>query len=224
MCEILEIISPKPSQFIKYSKGLPLPTWKRKNSLQIKSLEGINKSWEWDITWNQKFLTSGARLPTYTVVYWGLLSVISLFVASLTSSAKAKANKYDYFSCWASTSKKIIICKLITKSRLKHNSHREMEQKKLQSLKSSFSLINSHGKASNYLVSINDYHLVFFYETIFYMFPIILAVNFSCSPKVPFISSTTLLPSESCLSSLVPAPFVAQLQRICLLPSHFPEW
>ena len=41
------------------------------------------------------------------------------------------------------------------------------------------------------------------------------------SPE-PFVSSTTLLASELCLSSLGTAPFVAQLQRICLLPSHFP--
>lgn len=42
-------------------------------------------------------------------------------------------------------------------------------------------------------------------------------------PEEPVVSSTTLLASELCLSSFVPAPFVAQLQRICLLPSHFPE-
>lgn len=28
---------------------------------------------------------------------------------------------------------------------------------------------------------------------------------------------------EFCFSSMPPAPFVAQLQRICLLPSHLPE-
>lgn len=43
------------------------------------------------------------------------------------------------------------------------------------------------------------------------------------SPDEPFVSSTTLLASELCLSSLETAPLVAQLQRICLLPSHFPE-
>lgn len=42
-------------------------------------------------------------------------------------------------------------------------------------------------------------------------------------PEDPFVSSTTLLESEACFSSLVPAPLVAQLQRICLLPSHFPD-
>lgn len=42
------------------------------------------------------------------------------------------------------------------------------------------------------------------------------------SPDEPLVSSTTLLASELCLSSLEPAPLVAQLQRICRLPSHFP--
>lgn len=44
------------------------------------------------------------------------------------------------------------------------------------------------------------------------------------SPDEPFDSSTTLLVSELCLSSFTPAPLAAQLQRICLLPSHLPEW
>lgn len=42
------------------------------------------------------------------------------------------------------------------------------------------------------------------------------------TPEEPFVNSTTLLASELCLSSLEPAPFVAQLHRICLLPSHLP--
>lgn len=40
-------------------------------------------------------LASGARLPTYTVVYWGLFSGASLFAASLTSSAKEKKFKKE---------------------------------------------------------------------------------------------------------------------------------
>lgn len=43
------------------------------------------------------------------------------------------------------------------------------------------------------------------------------------SPETPLANSTTALQSELCFSSLVLAPFVAQLQRICLLPSHLPD-
>lgn len=43
-------------------------------------------------------------------------------------------------------------------------------------------------------------------------------------PEDPFVNSTTLLPSEVCFSSIVPAPFVAQLQRIWRVPSHLPMW
>jgi len=43
-------------------------------------------------------------------------------------------------------------------------------------------------------------------------------------PDEPFVNSTTLFASELGLSSPALAPLVAQLQRICLLPSHFPEW
>ena len=42
------------------------------------------------------------------------------------------------------------------------------------------------------------------------------------SPDVPLVSSTTLFESTLCFSSLLVAPFAAQLHRICLLPSHFP--
>lgn len=41
-------------------------------------------------------------------------------------------------------------------------------------------------------------------------------------PDVPVVNSTALLASELRLSLLAPAPFAAQLQRICRLPSHFP--
>lgn len=40
-------------------------------------------------------------------------------------------------------------------------------------------------------------------------------------PDVPLVNSTTLLVSDLGLSS-DPAPFAAQLHRICLVPSHFP--
>jgi hypothetical protein len=43
------------------------------------------------------------------------------------------------------------------------------------------------------------------------------------SPDVPLVNSTTPLESELWFSPLILAPFVAQLQRICLLPSHLPE-
>lgn len=42
-------------------------------------------------------------------------------------------------------------------------------------------------------------------------------------PETPLVNSTTLFESELILSSPDVAPFVAQLQRICLEPSHFPE-
>lgn len=61
------------------------------------------------------------------------------------------------------------------------------------------------------------------YITIFWVkvVSVISSMNLD-SPEEPLVSSTTLLASELCLSSLVPAPFVAQLQRICLLASHLP--